>query len=83
MSLLKAGVVGVEGKMGLAILSLLIKSNEFKVVGATELSGSTAIGKDIGALTASAEQGTKVKEKIEDAFKIDAAKGLFSSIASS
>ena len=69
MSLLKAGVVGVEGKMGSTILSLLINSNEFEVVGATELSGSTAIGKDIGALTASAEQGTKVKEKIEDAFK--------------
>jgi len=69
MSLLKAGVVGVEGKMGSTILSLLINSNEFEVVGATELSGSPAIGKDIGALTASAEQGTKVKEKIEDAFK--------------
>ncbi len=69
MSLLKAGVVGVEGKMGSTILSLLINSNEFEVVGATELSGSPAIGKDIGVLTASAEQGTKVKEKIEDAFK--------------
>lgn len=69
MSLLKAGVVGAEGKMGLAILSLLINSNEFKVVGATELSGSSAVGKDIGVLTAGAEQGTKVKENFEDAFK--------------
>jgi len=69
MSLLKAGVVGVGGKMGLAILSLLVNNNEFEVVGATEVPGSSALGKDVGALTANAPQGVDVKENFEDAFK--------------
>lgn len=69
MGLLKAGVVGVEGKMGSRILSLLINRDEFEVVGATEMPGSSAIGKDIGFLTGNSEQGIYVKENIEDAFK--------------
>jgi len=69
MGLIKAGVVGVEGKMGARILSLLINNNQFEVVGATEIAGSLALGKDIGTLTANAKQGTEVKDNIADAFK--------------
>jgi 4-hydroxy-tetrahydrodipicolinate reductase len=68
MGLLKAGVVGVGGKMGSRILSLLISNDEFKVVGATERSGSSALGKDIGTLTGNQKQGVDVVENLEEAF---------------
>lgn len=68
MGSIRAGVAGVGGKMGERILSLLLDSDEFEVVGATEIRSSRLIGKDIGSLSARPQSRIKVSYNLDDAF---------------
>lgn len=68
MAKIKVGIVGVGGKMGERILSLLIDNRDFEVTGATEVAGSSTIGQDIGTLTANPPCEIQIKEDLSQAF---------------
>lgn len=70
--MIKVAIVGVAGRMGGRLLSLLRGEEGFKVVGATEKSESPVLGKDAGLATGVGEIGVVVSESIEEAaFRAD------------
>ncbi|NIP39721.1 MAG: 4-hydroxy-tetrahydrodipicolinate reductase [Candidatus Dadabacteria bacterium] len=69
MGVIRAGVVGVGGKMGERILSLLLENGDFEVAGATEVARSRLIGKDVGSLSAQKKTSVTVSDNLDDAFK--------------
>jgi len=68
MEKINAGVVGAGGKMGARILSLMIQDDYFRIVGASEQSGSELIGKDIGSAIGINDLNIEIKEDLARAF---------------
>ncbi len=65
--MIKVAVMGMAGRMGGRLLSLLSSEKGFEVVGATEKPQSPVLGKDAGLATGLGEIGVVVSESIEEA----------------
>ncbi len=62
-------IIGAAGKMGKMITSACAKNPDVKISGATELSGSPFIGKDIGETAGIEKTGTVISDSLEQALQ--------------
>ncbi len=69
--MIKLGVSGACGRMGLRIITLANKGTDFTLTHAIEHENHPDIGKDIGLLTENREIGVKITSKITDGDDID------------
>lgn len=67
MTAVRIGIVGVGGRMGLALAREVANTSGAELAGGTERLGSPHIGKDLGALIGGSESGIKV---IDDPAKL-------------
>ncbi len=65
--MIKLGITGAGGRMGRRIAALAIESETFDLVAPVEITGSDAIGKDIGELAGVGHFGVGVTADIADA----------------
>jgi len=65
--MIKVAVMGVAGRMGGRILSLLRQEEGIEIVGATEREGHSALGKDAGIIVGLGEINVPLSDKIEEA----------------
>jgi len=66
--MIRASVAGVAGRMGIRVLSLLVKDEGFTVVGALEAPGHPTLGQDAGLAAGIGETGVKITSSREEAF---------------
>jgi len=73
MSGMKIGVMGAAGRMGQALIHAINNSNSCTLAGATEQSGSPAIGQDASALAGLEATGISITDNLPELFtKLDA-----------
>ncbi len=65
--MIKTAIMGVAGRMGGRILSLLMEEEGVKVIGATERKGHSVMGRDAGMITGGEGIGVLVSDRIEEA----------------
>lgn len=58
-------ITGAAGRMGKTLVGLVCESKDFRLVGATEYSGSSSIGKDAGQLAGGAAIGVPLLDSLE------------------
>src|SRR5579884_3823769 len=65
--MIKTAIIGVAGRMGGRILSLLREEEGVKVIGATERKGHSVMGRDAGMVAGGEGIGVLVSDRIEEA----------------
>ncbi|HID94596.1 MAG TPA: 4-hydroxy-tetrahydrodipicolinate reductase, partial [Candidatus Latescibacteria bacterium] len=58
-------VCGIAGRMGKRLTTLITKSEDLRLAGATEVSGHPAIGQDMGAMIGTAPFGVTIVDDLE------------------
>ena len=66
---IKVGIVGVAGKMGKAIASIIINDPKTSLVAGSEYSNHKLLGKDIGVILGSKPINIFITDNIKDFFK--------------
>lgn len=67
--MIKVAVCGAAGRMGKSILNSLFNDAEMEVVGATESSGHSLVGSDLGLIANSAGKNILITDDLNSAFK--------------
>jgi 4-hydroxy-tetrahydrodipicolinate reductase len=62
--MIRAIVTGAAGRMGGRVLALVKEASDFQIVGATERSGHSAIGRDVGEVAGIGTVGVKVADNL-------------------
>ena len=63
----KVTVIGAAGRMGKMIVTACSKDSQVKITGATEISGSSFIGRDVGETAGIEKNGTLISDSLEKA----------------
>ena len=65
--MIKVAVMGVFGRMGRSISSMLFSDDQIEIVGATEIIGHEIIGEDISKIIGCKEMGVQISDNVEEA----------------
>ncbi|HOK05037.1 MAG TPA: 4-hydroxy-tetrahydrodipicolinate reductase [Victivallales bacterium] len=63
--MIKVCIIGAGGRMGKRLVNLILDSEDFSLIGATEIPGSGLIGQDAGLVAGTKAAGIKISDSIE------------------